>query len=379
MSRQVNFSTLTPGGVQRLEPYVPGKPMADLEREYGIKDIIKLASNENPAGPPEESLAAIRAGLSTVSLYPDGAAYDLKRGLAGLLGVSVGQITLGNGSNEILSIIAETFLSPTDEAVFSEYAFVVYGLAVQATGAVARVAAANPASGPQPLGHCLAALAAAIGGRTKIVFIANPNNPTGTWLAPSDLRAFIAGLPAQVLVVLDEAYLEYMPVADRPPTISWLESFPNLIVCRTFSKMYGLAGLRVGYAISHPAAAELLNRVRQPFNVNALAQVAALAALGAGEHVERCRALNQSGLEQLRAGLSEFGWRVPPSAGNFLLADTASPAGPWYEGLLRLGIIVRPVANYGLPNHLRITVGLPEQNARLLTALRQLRAEGVGR
>jgi histidinol-phosphate aminotransferase len=373
-----DFTALAPPGVRALQPYVPGKPMAELEREFGISDVVKLASNENPLGPPEESLAAIRDSLAGVSRYPDGAAFDLKRGLAAHLDVAPEQLTIGNGSNEVLSIIAETFLAPGDEAVYSEFAFVVYGLAVQATGATARIAPANNARGDQPLGHSLEAMSALINGRTRLVFVANPNNPTGTWLDPTRLRAFIEALPGHVVAVVDEAYLEYMPSADRPDTLSWLAACPNLIVCRTFSKMYGLAGLRVGYAVSNGGLAELLNRVRQPFNVNHLGQVAALAALRAREHVRRSRQVNDDGMAMLRAGLAEFGWPVPPSAGNFVLAETCGPAGPWYEGLLRAGVIVRPVGNYGLPRHLRITVGLPDENTRLLRALLELRRAGLG-
>jgi histidinol-phosphate aminotransferase len=373
-----DFPALAAPGVRALQPYLPGKPMAELEREYGISDVVKLASNENPLGPPEASLAAIREHLGGVSRYPDGAAFDLKRGLAAHLGVAPEQITLGNGSNEVLSIIAETFLGPGDEAVYSEFAFVVYGLAVQATGATARIAPANEAGGDQPLGHSLEAMSALVTARTRLVFIANPNNPTGTWLDPARLRAFIESLPAHVLTVVDEAYLEYMPSPDLPDTLSWLEQCPNLIVCRTFSKMYGLAGLRVGYAVSHSGLAELLNRVRQPFNVNQLAQVAALAAIGAHDHVRRSRQVNDDGMATLRAGLAELGWPVPPSAGNFVLANTGGPAGPWYAGLLRAGVIVRPVGNYGLSRHLRITVGLPDQNSRLLRALTDLRRAGLG-
>jgi len=379
MRPKPELAILAAPGVRGLQPYVPGKPMAELEREYGISDVVKLASNENPLGPPEESLAAMRNGLSGVSRYPDGAAFELKRGLAAHLGVAAEQITVGNGSNEILSIIAETFLDPGDEAIYSEFAFVVYSLAVQATGATARIATANSALASQPLGHSLEALSALVNERTRLVFIANPNNPTGTWLAPADLRAFVDALPPHVLVVVDEAYLEYMPADTGPDTLSWLPDRPNLIVCRTFSKLYGLAGMRVGYAISNPALAELLNRVRQPFNVNALGQLAALAALDADHHIQRSRQTNAEGMAQLSTGLRAFGWTVPPSAGNFVLADTGGPAGPWYEGLLRAGIIVRPVANYGLPRHLRITVGLPEQNSRLLRALHELRQSGLGR
>jgi histidinol-phosphate aminotransferase len=351
--------------------------MAELQRQLGLTDIVKLASNENPLGPPPESLAALRAALDGLARYPDGAAYGLKQGLARHLGVSSGQLTVGNGSNEVLSLIAETFLTPGDEAIYSEFAFVVYALAVQATGAGARVAPANGAGGPQPLGHSLDAMARLLSPRTRLVFIANPNNPTGTWLSPATLRGFVSSLPRHVIVVLDEAYQEYMPGQQRPDSLAWLAEHPNLIVCRTFSKIYGLAGLRVGYAISDPAVAELLNRVRQPFNVNELGQVAALAALGATDHVQRSRQLNDTGMARLREGLAAFGWTVPPSAGNFLLADTGGPAAPWYAGLLRAGVIVRPVANYGLPHHLRISIGLPDENERLLRALADLRRAGV--
>jgi histidinol-phosphate aminotransferase len=378
MRRPLDFSQLASSGVRALQPYLPGKPLAELEREFGIRDAIKLASNENPLGPPAQSLAAIEANLAAVAQYPDGAAFELKRGLAAHLGIAAECITVGNGSNEILSMIAETFLSPADEAVYSEYAFVVYGLAVQATGAMGHSAPANAAQDVQPRGHSLGALRALINTRTRLVFIANPNNPTGTWLPPSELLAFIGDLPPHVLVVVDEAYLEYLPPDDRPATLDWLPVFPNLIVCRTFSKIYGLAGMRVGYAISHPDVAELLNRVRQPFNVNSLAQVAALAALDAQDHVLRSQDLNRRGLAQLRAGMMKFGWSVPPSAANFVLADTGGSATPWYEGLLHAGIIVRPMASYGLPRHLRVTVGLPEQNDRVLQALDQLRQRGIG-
>lgn len=376
MRPEQELAALAAPGVRGLQPYLPGKPMAELEREYGISDVIKLASNENPLGPPAQSLAAIRAVLPDLARYPDGAAWDLKQRLAGHLGVSPGQITVGNGSNEILSLIAETFLSPADEAVYSDHAFVVYSLAVQAVGAIARVAGSNPLAGEQPLGHSLGALRALVTPRTRLVFIANPNNPTGTWLPPVELRAFIEELPRHVLVVVDEAYREYMLAGICPDTLAWLETSPNLIVCRTFSKMYGLAGLRVGYAVSHPQIAALLDRVRQPFNVNALAQAAAVAALDAEDHVRRSRESNQLGLAQLTTALTEFGWSVAPSAGNFLLADTGGQAAPWFEGLLRAGVIVRPAGSYGLPRHLRITVGLPEQNNRLLAALAGLREGG---
>lgn len=367
-------SALAAEAVLGLQPYVPGKPVSELEREYGIRDSIKLASNENPLGPPPASIRAISSALGDLALYPDGAAFELKKALAQRLAVDPAQITVGNGSNELLSLVSETFLTPSTEAIYSQYAFLVYALSVQATGAAARIAPANAAEHAQPFGHDLSAMRRLVTPATRLVFIANPNNPTGTWLGAGELRAFIGSLPPHVLILLDEAYGEYVEGADWPDTLRWLEEFPNLIVTRTFSKMYALAGLRVGYAVSHPRVAELLNRVRQPFNVNSLAQIAARAALDDSAHVARSRALNTQGLVQLRDGLRALGWRVSPSAGNFVLADTGGAALPWYEKLLRAGVIVRPVANYGLPDHLRITVGLPEQNERLLSALRSLMA-----
>lgn len=377
MARPDRFSALAAGGVLGLQPYVPGKPVAELEREYGIRDSIKLASNENPLGPPPSSIHAVSAALGDLALYPDGAAFELKDALAKRLAVDPAQITVGNGSNELLSLVAETFLTPATEAIYSQFAFLVYALSVQATGATARIAPANPADHAQPLGHDLAAMQRLVTPATRLVFIANPNNPTGTWLGAAELRAFIASLPAHVLVVLDEAYGEYVAGTDWPDAVRWLDEFPNLIVTRTFSKMYALAGLRVGYSVSHPQVADLLNRVRQPFNVNSLAQVAARAALDDAGHVARSRQINAMGLLQLSSGLSALGWRVLPSAGNFVLVDTGSTALPWYEKLLRAGVIVRPVASYGLPDHLRITIGLPEQNERLLSVLRALMAGKV--
>lgn len=372
MPPPVPFDPACAPGVRGLEPYIPGKPMAELEREYGIRDAIKLASNENPLGPSAAAIRAMEEVLANVGLYPDGGGFELRAALAGHLGCRPEQITLGNGSNDVLVLLAETFLTPESEAVYSQFAFVVYALAVQAASARARVAPALPEGHPMALGHDLEAMAALVGPATRLVYIANPNNPTGTWLDAGDLRRFLEQLPRQVIAVVDEAYGEYVTGPGIPATLAWLEDFPNLVVTRTFSKAYGLAGLRVGYGVSHPAVAELLNRVRQPFNVNSLAQAAAVAALGDQDHVARSREMNRAGLARLARGLGELGWRCLPSAGNFILADTGGPAGPWYEALLREGIIVRPVGNYGLPRHLRITVGTPEQVERLLGALGRL-------
>lgn len=370
MAGSNNIIRLAAAGVQALQPYLPGKPVEEVEREYGIRDSIKLASNENPLGPPPAALAAIQAAARNSSTYPDGAGYYLKHKLARRLGVNATQVTLGNGSNEILVLLAEAFLQPGLEAVFDQHAFLVYPLAVQATGASACIAQSLSAADPvQPLGHDLAALAGCIGSRTRLVFIANPNNPTGTWLQEAELRAFLDQVPEHVVVVLDEAYFEYVTEPGYPDGITLLQDYPNLVVTRTFSKIYALAGLRIGYAISSPEMAELLNRIRQPFNTSSVAQAAAMAVLDDEDFLTRSRSVNAEGLALLYGGCVELGLRPVPSVGNFMLVDLGRPAMPIYECLLRAGIIVRPVANYGLPDHLRITVGLPEQNQRVLEAL----------
>jgi histidinol-phosphate aminotransferase len=355
--------------VRTLAPYIPGKPLEELEREYGIRDSIKLASNENPFGPGPRALEAMAAAAREVGLYPDGSGFSLKQALARKHGCAMECITLGNGSNDVLVMIAEAFLTPHSEAVYSQYGFAVYPIAVQATGATARVAPANPDSHAMPLGHDLDAMAKLIGPATRVVLIANPNNPTGTWLDARALRRFVAGVPANTLVVVDEAYIEYVSEPEFPDASRWLGEFPNLVVTRTFSKAYGLAGLRVGYALSHPSVADILNRVRQAFNVNSIALAAARAALDDTAHLERSVQTNRAGMAQLEAGFDAMGVRHLPSVGNFVLIDCARPAAGVYDAMLRQGVIVRPVGNYQLPNHLRITIGTQAQNARMLAAL----------
>ena len=362
------MQSLAVPGVLGLHPYQPGKPLSELEREYGITDAVKLASNENPLGPSPKALAAIRAGLTETARYPDGNGFALKAALSGKLGVQSGQITLGNGSNDVLDLIARAFLGPGREAVFSQYAFVVYPIAVQAVGAVAKVAPARD------FGHDLVAMRARVGPDTRVVFIANPNNPTGTWLTRGTLEAFIADLPDHVVCVVDEAYFEYVREPDYPDALAWLDRFPRLIVTRTFSKAYGLAGLRVGYGVSSPEIADLLNRVRQPFNVNVAALEGALAALDDEAHLEKAIAVNNEGLQVLGAALRDLGIAYIPSVGNFITADMGRPAAGVYEALLKEGVIVRPVANYGMPDHLRISVGLPHENERLIFALKKVLA-----
>lgn len=366
---KTNIADLVAPPVRELHPYVPGKPIAELEREYGVTDIIKLASNENPLGPGARARAAMSAAVAEIGLYPDGSGFALKQRLARHHDLPAEWITLGNGSNDILVLLAEAFLTPATEAVYSQHCFAVYPIVVQAVGATARVASALPGSASMPFGHDLAAMAALVTARTRLVFIANPNNPTGTWLDSKSLAEFLRALPDSVLAVVDEAYFEYSRDVDCPDTSTWLREFPNLVVVRTFSKAHGLAGLRVGYALSQPQIAETLNRLRQPFNVNSLALAAATAALDDEPHVERTVALNRAGREQLRDGLEKLGLRVVPSAANFVLVDLARPSAPVFEALLRQGVIVRPLLNYGLANHLRITTGTAEQNQRALAAL----------
>jgi len=346
-----------------LQPYQAGKPVEELTRELGITDVIKLASNENPRGPGPAVHAAIARAAQSLSRYPDGNGFRLKHALARHLGVRAEQITLGNGSNDVLELIASVALSPGCEGVVSAHAFVVYPLAVIAHGGKLVTVPAREWT------HDLDAMARAVTSATRIVFIANPNNPTGTWIGRSALTRFLDRMPEHVVTVLDEAYFEYLQQPDYPNGIELLARYPNLVVTRTFSKIYGLAGMRVGYCVSHPAIADLMNRVRQPFNVSSLALECAEAALGDRTFVDESRRINDEGMEQLRRGLDQLGIAYIPSGGNFLCIDLRRPAAPIYDALLRLGVIVRPIAGYGMPNHLRITVGLHEENARFLDAL----------
>ncbi len=355
---------LAPANVRAIAPYVPGKPIAETARELGIAeaDILKMASNENPLGPSPKALAALRGALGQLHYYPDGSGFELKAVLARRLGVRDANIVLGNGSNDVLELVARAFLTPADSAVYSRHGFMVYPLAIQAIGARGiEVPARDWATD-------LDAVAAAIRPDTKIVFLANPNNPTGTFTPWEDLRAFLARVPRRVLVVLDEAYGEYLPDALASPTPSWLAGFPNLVVSRTLSKAYGLAGLRVGFGLAHPEVAELMNRVRQPFNVNHLAMVAACAALDDDAFIAESRRVNAAGLAQLAAGFERLGLAFIPSRGNFITVRVGDAARV-YQALLREGVIVRPIAGYGMPEHLRVTVGLAQHNERFLAAL----------
>ncbi len=361
----VPIAGLAPDHVRRIAPYVPGKPVEELARELRLDPagIVKLASNENPRGPGPRVRAAIAGAVDEIARYPDGNGFALKAALAARLGVDPAQIVLGNGSNDVLELVSLAFLEPGDAAVYAQHAFAVYPLATQARGATGIEVPARD------FGHDLAAMRAAVTPRTRVVFVANPNNPTGTWHPPAKVEAFVASMPADVVIVLDEAYNEYLEPDERAPSIDWLARYPNLVVTRTFSKAYGLAALRVGYGVMAAAVADILNRVRQPFNVNTLAQVAAVAALDDVDYVDESRALNRAGLAQLAAGFDALGLAHLPTQANFVLVDVGDAARV-NRALLRQGVIVRPVGNYGLPTWLRVTVGLAQENARLLAALK---------
>jgi histidinol-phosphate aminotransferase len=356
---------ISPSYVRSIAPYQPGKPISELAREMGLveKDIVKLASNENPRGVGPRTRAAIERTLAELSRYPDGNGFELKDALARRYGVDMAQIVLGNGSNDVLEMVALAFLGPGRSAVYSQHAFAVYPLATQARGARG---IAVPA---RDYGHDLEVMAKAVDDDTCVLWIANPNNPTGTFSSAEALETLLRRVPERVIVVIDEAYNEYLPPELRADTVKWLRRHPNLVLTRTFSKAYGLAGLRVGYALAHPSVADVMNRVRQPFNVNSVALAAATAALQDMEFVARSYAENLQGMRQLREGAQKLGLEFIPSHGNFLTIRVGK-AQEVYKRLLRRGVIVRPVGGgYQLPEHLRVTVGTEAENAKFLAAL----------
>lgn len=360
----MDICDLAPGYIREIAPYQPGKPISELARELGLEEagIIKLASNENPLGVSPRAQEAIRAVLADLARYPDGNGFELKQALTRRYGVDESCIVLGNGSNDVLELAARVFLCPGQEAVYSQHAFAVYPLAVQATGAHGVEVPARD------FGHDLDAMRRAVTAKTRLIFIANPNNPTGTLVHPEGLEKFMASVPSDVVVVLDEAYNEYLEEAAKADSIGWLKRFPNLIVTRTFSKVYGLAGLRVGYAFAHAGVADLMNRVRQPFNVNSVALAAATAALEDHDFVRRSFELNRAGMRQITAGLKHLEIEFIPSYGNFVSFCVGDGAAI-FRKLLEMGVIVRPIASYGMPAHLRVTVGLESENARFVAAL----------
>jgi histidinol-phosphate aminotransferase len=360
---------LAVAAVRSLAPYVIGKPVGELERELGVTDVVKLASNENPLGPSPVALAAMRAALEEVWLYPDGNGHDLKAAICRHHGAQMSQVTLGNGSNDLIVLLAEAFLTPQLSAVVSQHAFAIYALAIQAVGAQARVAPAFATGSAMPHGHDLEAMLALVDDTTRLVYVANPNNPTGTWNETAAILRFLDRAPPTTLVVLDEAYFEYARSYGCPDGSELVGRYPNLVVLRTFSKAHALAGVRVGYALSHPGVADMLNRVRAPFNVGIPGLVGAAASLGDVAQVQRAVRLADDGKRLLLAELPKLGVGVRPSAGNFVLADVGASGQAVYERLLGKGIIVRPVAGYGLPRCVRITIGTAAQNDRLLAAL----------
>ena len=345
-------------GISKLKPYQPGKPISELERELGITDIVKLASNENPLGCSEKVKQAVAAELAEIGRYPDGGGFILKDQIQAQFGVTADRITLGNGSNDLLEMFARAFVSEKDSVVYSQHAFAVYALVTQAINAEAIEV---PAKG---FAHDLDAMGAAIKDKAKLIFIANPNNPTGTWFEETEFEAFMQKVPANVIVVLDEAYVEYFP--ENFNSLKFLEQYPNIIVSRTLSKCYGLAALRVGFALASAEVTDYLNRIRQPFNVNHLAMVAAVAALKDEDFIEQSRIVNKAGMKQLEQGFAALGLDYVPSRANFILVDVQADPAQTFNALLKEGVIVRPV---GIANHLRVSIGTEAENAKFLTAL----------
>jgi len=358
--------------IQQLRPYQPGKPIDELAREMGLNaaDIVKLASNENPLGPSPKALQAIEAEFAELTRYPDGNGFELKKALCAKLGIQSEQITLGNGSSDILEFIVKVFVNAGDEVVFSQHAFAIYAL-------VSKMQGAECISVPaKDYGHDLDAMANAITEKTRIVFVTNPNNPTGTWLTKTEISDFLQKVPSNVIVLLDEAYYEYVNEAEYPNGIDYLAQYPNLVITRTFSKAYGLASLRVGYGISHTDIADLMNRVRPPFNVNSMALAAAVATLSDDEYVAESKKLNDDGLVYLTAEFDRLGLPYIPSVGNFISfeipAEKNISAADVNQKLLQAGVIVRPVANYEMPNHLRVSVGTEAENKAFIEALNKI-------
>jgi histidinol-phosphate aminotransferase len=363
-----------PSYVRAIAPYVAGKPISEVAREFGLDEasIVKLASNENPLGMPESAQRAMARAIADLGRYPDSNGFELKAALGARYGVPAEWITLGNGSNDILELAAHAFVEKGQAVVFSQYSFAVYALATQGVGARAIVVPAVR------YGHDLDAMLAAIDADTRLVFVANPNNPTGTFIEGPTLEAFLDKVPRHVVVVLDEAYTEYLSADKRYDSIEWVRRYPNLLVSRTFSKAFGLAGLRIGFAIAQPGLTDLLNRLRQPFNVNTVAQAAAIAALSDGAFLEKSAALNAEGYRLLTEAFVKLGLEYVPSEGNFVLVRVGSDdkAGARVNlALLKRAVIVRPVDNYGLPQWLRVTIGLPRENQAFLAALEKTLAE----
>ena len=358
------LSQLAPDYIRAIAPYQGGKPISELAREMGLNehDIVKLASNENPLGISPKAQMAIEDALDNISRYPDGNSFALREVVANKFKVAGNQIVFGNGSNDILELTARAFLRAGDEAIYSEHAFAVYPLVTQAVGATGVVIAAKQYA------HDLDGFLQAITPKTKLIFVANPNNPTGTYIDKVALKAFFKQVPSNIIILLDEAYDEYLSDADKSQAIDWIKKFDNLVISRSMSKAYGLAGLRVGYGLMHSDVADILNRVRQPFNVNSIAQAAAVASLQDDDFVARSYALNRAGMAQMTQGLTKLGLSFIPSYANFV-SFAVKNAAVVNQKLLQNGVIVRPITNYGMPNYLRVSIGLFNENARFLEVL----------
>lgn len=358
---------LVPPYIESLKPYVPGKPIAEVQREYGIRDVVKLASNENPLGPSPLAVIAMKAAVEQVHLYPDASSFDLIHALSKFLGFPPSEIAVGSGSNELIELIIRTFTVPEDEALLSAGSFVMYKVALQAHGR-------SFVEVPMKAGfrYDLEAMAARISSRTRLIFLANPDNPTGTAFGRTELEAFLEKVPPDVLVVLDEAYFEFVRWSEYPNGLDYVRGMRNVIVLRTFSKIYGLAGIRLGYGVMDAELVGYLNRTRMPFDVTNIAQAAGIAALGDTAHRDRTCELNLAQVAYLEAELLRLGLSAPKSYTNFVFVDFQRAAKPLYQALLEKGVITRPVAAYGFPNALRISVGLPEQNERLVRTLGEI-------
>ncbi len=351
-----------------IHPYIPGKPVSELQRELGLTYISKLASNENPLGASPNVLTTVQTALTEIARYPDGSAFELKQSLSQFLGVKTEQIALGNGSNELLELVARVFAGAGDEIIYAQYAFAVYPISAQVVGATGvEVPAVD-------WGHDLTAMLAAITDKTKLIYIANPNNPTGTLLTRAEWEAFISQVPQEVVVVLDEAYIEYAKSFDTnnqyPDGCDYLSQYPNLLISRTFSKAYGLASLRVGYLLGCKEIIQYINQLRAPFNVNHYAQVAACSALDDQEFVEKSTVLNQQGMRQIKEALARLNVAYIPSVGNFICIDLGDQALEMNQKLLKEGVIVRPLANYGLTQFLRVSIGTQVENQHFIDALK---------
>ena len=362
-----SLSKLAPHYIRSIAPYQGGKPISELAREMGLNeaDIVKLASNENPLGMSPKAQMAVEDVIADIARYPDGNSFALRDAVSKKFNVEHNQIVFGNGSNDILELVARAFLHSGCEAIYSQHAFAVYPLVTQAVGAMGVVVPAKNYA------HDLESFVKAITPKTRLIFIANPNNPTGTLIAKKALKAFLKQVPANILVVLDEAYDEYLSDEHKSEAVGWLSEFDNLVISRTFSKAYGLAGLRIGFGLMHKDVADMLNRVRQPFNVNSVAQAAAVASLADDDFVARSYAANQAGMIQITQGLKKLGLTYIPSHANFV-SFAVKNAASVNQQLLQNGVIVRPIANYEMPDYLRVSVGLFSENARFLEVLQHI-------